>query len=381
MRQEARRAADFLFILFAGNYHPPTAALGGTTTRAYMANCLNAKGSYSHMLHYYFDVPLPEVDNPDMESLSMLDTAIMAQYPHETCDEARKLIHERQYPDTFVTRYGSYFGKDYNPTVVTCTTYHTDDMTIASQRGVWAHYHQEIPLNIVHRREAPRPSIFLRGGPTNCLIDPHFAQDRHRLLGVLYWDQPTYDMMKTWWPYGAPFQAEHTLYLGPASEFDRIRVNGQPLKADAALSPTSGLVAERANLQIAIRSCPAPNVVRQAAARVTIDEHDELKLVITYVDVNSVDAFLESAPSAFGMYMTVTRDSSASTNVKAKSSESPTGYWSLHVDDKLKVSAPVTPESRQQYCEANRPPIPNSVVEHPVVPFKTVGQIKSWFGV
>ncbi len=380
MREQARKSADFLFTLLAGNYHPPTRSLGGATTRAYMGSCLEATGSYSHMLYYYFDVPFPEAENPDMDSMSMMGAAVMAEYPHEPSDHVRALIHDRQYPDTFVTRYASYFGKDYNPSVVSCTTHHTEDMTVGTHRGIWAHYHQEVPLFIVHRKEGPRPSIFMRGGPTNSLIDAHLAQDRQRILGILYWDPPTFRMMKTWWSYGPPFQAEHRLFLGPAEMYDRILVDGQAVTKDTSFHASSALVAERDDLQVALRSLPTPDSVRQATARLTIDEEDELKLVISYVETHSADAFLVSSPSAFGLYLQVTRDGSATADVKATSSVSPEDHWSLHVDDDLNVRAPISPESRQAHCEATRPPIRDAVVEHPRVPYRTVEQIKKWLG-
>jgi hypothetical protein len=40
MQSEARRAADFMFVLLAGNYHLPSRMQGGTMCRAYMDNCL-----------------------------------------------------------------------------------------------------------------------------------------------------------------------------------------------------------------------------------------------------------------------------------------------------------------------------------------------------
>jgi hypothetical protein len=389
MRQQAQQAADFLFILLAANYHVPSRMLGGTTARAYMDNCLHSHGSFELLMHYYFGVPLsPERTDPSGSIEIFAGSTAIVNYPHVPARAAQRLVWGRRYPDTLITRYGSYFGKDEEPAVVTCTNYQTADFSAASQAGVWSHYIQEIPLLITHGGDAARRTIFLHGGPENCLIDNHFAQSGLRLLGITYWDQPGWEKLAEWWKSGPPFAAEHRLYLGRVKDIRAIRIEGRPASEPFVFRPESLLVVEKPEIRLALRSLVPPGLL-QAKSTLSIDEDGELQLVITYASSATADAFLKTPPTMFGMLIEVERPEPGVAvegiearlrNAEIRSTADPAGTWILSTGS-LSVEAPVMPEARRRYVEKMRPPITDALIEHPLVTFSSPAAARKWFGI
>ena len=131
-------------------------------------------------------------------------------------------------------------------------------MSIASQRGVWSHYHQELPLHIVYRSRDARRSVFLRGGPSNCLIDSHFVQDGTRMLGITYWNPLDWQALKLWWPDGPPFRAEHHLYLGRAEDFHSVKLDGERFEGEMEVGPDSTIEIVKPDLWLRLRSVAPP---------------------------------------------------------------------------------------------------------------------------
>jgi hypothetical protein len=143
-----------------------------------------------------------------------------------------------------------------------------------------------------------------------------------------------------------------------------------------------------------LRAFAPPEVVAGAPARIERTDEGELQLVIEYCHADSVNAFLEADPTAFGMYIEVEPTPSDPpgtsavgdarrwlkhlTSTKPESAETPPEHWQLKFGN-LTTTAPVTPSARQNYCENHRPPISKPVVKHPIVTFDSPAELKKWF--
>jgi len=95
------------------------------------------------------------------------------------------------------------------------------------------------------------------------MIDSHFAQSGMRLLGITYWDPPSWEKLAEWWKGGPPFAAEHRLYLGRAKEIRVVRIDDRQASEPYAFGPNSLLVIEKPEIRFALRSVARPTCSRR----------------------------------------------------------------------------------------------------------------------
>jgi hypothetical protein len=272
--------------------------------------------------------------------------------------------------------------------VITCTNYQDEEISIGSQYGGWQHYHQEVPLWIVHSGRQNRRTLFLRGRPDNCMIDSYFTQRDRRVLGITCWRPYDWAATRAWWQKGPPFLVEHRLNLGPAKDYNLVRIDGQPFKDEAAIVENGVLLAEKPGLRIALRLMVPPMGARRTPACLTVDPSGDLLVIVEYASSPSVDGFLKLTASACGWLVRVFSPGLASSReieseflrASIETSQPKPGSWKLRLTDGMELIAPVTPEARQQYEAEHRPPV-GALVAHPLFSLSSTDSARRWLHV
>lgn len=375
MAVQARGAADYLALTFAAHFHPPTGLLTGTQCRAYRKFLVSGEEGDRPFAFYLFGFPeLREESTSDSGREAMLSAAYYTRYDYAAPERALALVRNRTYPLEIVERNASFFGKDDTPGVIVRRSLQTESFTFATQNGVYAHYGHEVPI-LISVPGSARRLVFVEKRPQYGLVDTYMEQRANMAVGGLYHSVDGWQMLRTWWPGGGPFECGEWFNLGPADADLKVRVADREWDGrDADLEIPAVLAACRGGVMIGLRFLRPPQETRTHPVQVRLKTADgDVVVALSFLCESDVETVLRLPPAVIGLVIAVEVGEPERLNswsdylsAQAITSEEADGIWRVGWEESGKTviaEVPLTAEARERLRLRNVPPITEPLFE------------------